>query len=267
MREAPIPSAPERIESGTARNAARFDGTSWHELGAGTDQVIWTSARFYNELYVGGDFDSAGGFAANQLARWNLDGGEWSDIGGIRRDFLPGVNAIATNGRTLYVGGSFDTIAGIEARNVARFDGADWSPLGSGVDNFIYEMAASEGKLFVAGAFTSAGSKPSIYFGIYYDPLLGVDDATTTSILDLSVAPNPATSRGTVAFSTTRNQSVALRIYDPLGRVITTIFEREVPAGDHRIITEAFDHLPSGHYRLVLTTEQENSSIGVTIER
>lgn len=247
----------------TARNAARYDGSTWHELGAGTDQVIWTSAIFYNRLYVGGNFDSAGGAPARQLASWGLDGGGWSDVnGGVGREFLPTVNSISTNGRLLYVGGAFDSIAGVPAQNIARFDGSTWSSLGSGVDNIVYETAASDGRLYVAGAFTSAGDKPSIYFGIYYDPLLSVNDRDRLApSFDLALAPNPISDGATLRFSTLRHGPVEIDLYDPLGRSVGTILATTLPAGDHSISPALFGRLDPGAYFVVLRTDEGEQSL------
>lgn len=246
----------------TSRNIARFDGETWHDLGTGLTDVVWTMGLYGDDLLVGGDFDSAGGITAQNIARWNIQSEAWDNLdGGLGGEFLPGVNAIVTDENLLYIGGSFDTIAGVPARNVARFDGQSWSPLGSGVDNFVFAMTADGGKLYVAGAFESAGEKPSIYFGIFNDPLLSVDEPESAGeSLDLSVSPNPAAGPLTFTFTTTRRGHVELKVYDASGRESGAIVSRELPAGRHTIIWNEGDRLPAGGYLCRITADGTSQS-------
>ena len=48
------------------------------------------------------------------------------------------------------------------ANYIARWDGGEWQPLGSGLDDWAIALAAGvDGSLYVGGAFTAAGGKPS----------------------------------------------------------------------------------------------------------
>ena len=55
----------------------------------------------------------------------------WSDVGSTP---WYKVHALAVfddgSGPALYVGGLFETIGGVAANNIAKWDGATWSPLG-----------------------------------------------------------------------------------------------------------------------------------------
>lgn len=72
-------------------------------------------------------------------------------------------NAISTIlpvGSLLYVGGSFSTIGGISANNIAVYDTQSnkWSPLGSGTNGYVSGMVVdASNRLYVIGMFTSAG--------------------------------------------------------------------------------------------------------------
>ena len=80
-------------------------------------------------LYAGGDFTTAGGVAANYIAKWN--GSAWSALGaGMNND----VYALAVSGTTLYAGGDFTTAGGVTANYIAKWNGSAWSALGSGMD-------------------------------------------------------------------------------------------------------------------------------------
>src|SRR6266545_5168841 len=54
---------------------------------------------------------------------------------------VPGANgpvsAITAVGNSIYFAGSFSSIGGINARNIARWDGTNWSALGLGVDGSV----------------------------------------------------------------------------------------------------------------------------------
>ena len=252
------------------RNIARWDGSEWHDLDSGTSEVIWTMGQYGDDLIVGGDFDSAGSVATNYLARWNTTSGGWDNVsGGVAKDFLPTVNAIVTNGSLLYVGGFFDSIAGEPARNVARYDGSSWEPLGSGVDNFVFTMAADAGKLYVAGAFAEAGGKPSIYFGIFTDPLLSVrsEDRGILFSHNLQASPSPSTGPITFGFATGSTGTVSLEVYSTLGERIATIIDRPLPQGEHRIVWQEGNDLPAGSYLVRLTTEVGVEALTLIVQR
>ncbi len=86
--------------------------------------------------------------------------GWYSDFNmrGTRGDVL----ALAHDGRNLYVAGEFSHAGGIPARNIARWDGEQWSALGSGLDDKAEEaLAVLNGVVYAGGWFEYAGGKPS----------------------------------------------------------------------------------------------------------
>lgn len=60
------------------------------------------------------------------------------------------------------VGGTFTSIAGVAADNIAAWDGTTWAPLGAGlVGSYVDSMAVlPDGRLVVSGALSQAGSIP-----------------------------------------------------------------------------------------------------------
>ncbi len=119
--------------------------------GTGTTTVL-AVALLGSDLYIGGNFDTAGGVVVNNIARWN--GTYWSSMGSGTDD---AVNALAVSGNDLYVGGAFDTAGEVTATNVARWDGSSWSAVGSGTNSSVFALAVSGGELYVGGTFTLAG--------------------------------------------------------------------------------------------------------------
>jgi hypothetical protein len=131
---------------------------SWSALGSGVNSAVKALAVSGNDLFVGGDFTSAGGVPArNHIAKWN--GSSWSGLGAGVNGW---VGALAVSGSDLYVGGEFTSAGGKPARNIARWvvsgaDDSSWSALDSGVDGWIEALSVSGDHLYVGGSFTSAG--------------------------------------------------------------------------------------------------------------
>ena len=64
----------------------------------------------------------------------------------------------------LYIGGSFDVVSGVPARNIASWDGNSWHALGAGVSQSVNALAVAPSReLFAVGAFTKAGDLPVHY--------------------------------------------------------------------------------------------------------
>lgn len=176
-----------------ANRVAMWDGTTWSALGAGIDSSNTTVLALAVEgtnLYVGGQFRSAGGVAANHVARWN--GHKWSALGdgpdnGVQGS---GVYALAVWRGQVFVGGIFTNAGGVPVTGLARWDGTNWSALGSGLSfpqlsggrARIFALAVSGDELFVGGAFTHAGRQAASGLARYvlqpevvFDPPVSTD--------------------------------------------------------------------------------------------
>ncbi len=70
------------------------------------------------------------------------------------------VRAIAVSGTDVYVAGSFTTVGGVSANRIAKWDGAAWSPLGTGLDAEVRALAVMGADLYAGGWFTVAGGVP-----------------------------------------------------------------------------------------------------------
>jgi hypothetical protein len=161
---------------------ARWDGNTWSGLGSGGGSGVggdaarvWALATLAGDLYVGGRFTrvNSGGMTvnANGIARWSPTTSTWSAVGsGGGNGVISGnnaagsVRALATQGQSLFVGGSFSRAnAGgseVVASNVARWNGSSWSGVGSdgghGVSGQVYALALVGPELYAGGLLQRA---------------------------------------------------------------------------------------------------------------
>ncbi|MBI1380000.1 MAG: hypothetical protein GC161_02785 [Planctomycetaceae bacterium] len=162
---------------GVPANAiARYDGSVWSPLGVGltacssnqkVHAMLVHDDGSGSALYVAGRFSAAGAIPANNIARY--DGTAWSDVGGGLGDggacFNGGAFALALhddgNGPQLYAGGEFTQAGGQPAARIARWDGANWHPVGTaGPSASILALASADlgdgPRLYAGGDFFSS---------------------------------------------------------------------------------------------------------------
>jgi hypothetical protein len=167
--------------SAQGNHVSRWNGSGWEPLGAGLQMGFFEGfpatfgddAVAYDDghgpaLFVGGCFHKAGTVGANHVARWD---GTWSALGSglaANAGTEAAVFALAVfddgHGPALYAGGQFTKAGGAPALNVARWDGTNWSPLGSGLTGLVPDVEGfasfddgSGPALYVTGRFSSAG--------------------------------------------------------------------------------------------------------------
>jgi hypothetical protein len=169
----PDPSNPPPFPT---NSIAKFDGKKWKSLGTGMTKsgsnprpvaAVRALVTFDEDaagpnppmLFAGGDFDSAGGVAANGVARWN--GTAWSAVGNVGGN----VNTLAVfdedgagpSPPRLFVGGDFPN-------RIAKWNGSAWSVVGTGINNgSVNALAVYNNALYVGGAFTNAGGVGANY--------------------------------------------------------------------------------------------------------
>jgi hypothetical protein len=144
---------------------AKWDGNAWSALGEGVSGGLgqtWVNVLAVSgtNLYVGGEFYTAGGLPAANIAQW--DGSAWSALGsGMDND----VSALAVSGTNLYAGGLFTMAGGAPAKYIAKWDGTTWSALSSGMSLYgsVAALALSGSDLYAGGWFTTAGGTPANY--------------------------------------------------------------------------------------------------------
>ncbi len=139
----------ERAGGMVCNSIARWDGETWEPLANGVlypysndfEGVIHAVAVFDEDglgprlpaLFAGGFFSVPGAGGIEFLARW--DGTEWTIVGESPPDRE--VESLAVfdedgdgpSQPALFVGGSFEYIGGLNIEFLARWDGAQWSPM------------------------------------------------------------------------------------------------------------------------------------------
>ncbi|HWL93036.1 MAG TPA: hypothetical protein VNT79_05845 [Phycisphaerae bacterium] len=130
---------------------------------------------------LAGGFQAAGNHLTSGLAAW--DGHEWSALGQTG-DTSGQIRKLAIYNGDLIAAGSFTKIGGVDAANIARFDGSTWHPLGNGLNHVVRTIAVYNGELFAGGFFTDAGGPTGDYLarwnGSSWQPVgLGVNNVVS----------------------------------------------------------------------------------------
>ncbi len=105
-------------------NIARYDGSSWYDVGGGTDNSVISLCSFGTNLYVAGNINFAGGNPMNYVTCWDNSA------------FISMDNGVSDVARSLYAfnaqlfcGGDFDTIGNLVVSGIAS-----WTSPGIGMD-------------------------------------------------------------------------------------------------------------------------------------
>lgn len=146
----------------SANNIAKWNGSTWSSLGNGTSgPVLKIKLSETGALFVGGVFSTAGGIIVNNISKW--ENNTWSALVDNATNISGTNNEIRSIGfdenNNLYVGGNFDTAGGISATRIARWNGTNWSALGSGTSGFVQAIESIGDYLYVGGNFSIAGDK------------------------------------------------------------------------------------------------------------
>lgn len=174
--------------------------SAWESLttgvSGGASPRVFALEMIGSDLFVGGDFITAGGVTVNDIAKW--DGSSWSPLGDGVDD---PVRTLSKNSGVLYVGGYFGNAGGLSAKRIAtynpsnatwshlnsnfsghvasisflgsdviaagsnlgtgvhiyKYSGSSWSELGAGTNNYVFTTAVVNSEIYVGGSFTSAG--------------------------------------------------------------------------------------------------------------
>ncbi len=182
-------------------NIARWNQSAWVPFPPGLNSDVLALHLLPNgDLIAGGIFTFSGETVVNGIARWN--GSVWMPLGtGVAASSNPGILAITAlpNGDVI-AGGVFTSAGGnANARNIARWNGSAWLPMGTGVNSAVRSLVAMpNGIVFAGGSFRNAGGVPANYIarwegsgaGGWSSLSAGVGGVTTPVVNALAMMPN-----------------------------------------------------------------------------
>ena len=148
-------------ENGPAGFIAEWDGETWTEIGTSQLTPCWNIRNLALDE-AGGLYASCTRSEAGELIfYWN--GTDWMTIADQLHGEAPAVyDLVVDENGHLYVGGSFDSVSGNPARNIAYWDGSVWHPLAEGVHGQVYALAFDPGgELYSVGFLMEAGGQPA----------------------------------------------------------------------------------------------------------
>lgn len=150
-----------------AWNLAAWDGAEVRSLGSisGTVRALksystGSGVLRADNLTVAGTFGGAGGIMVNNIANYYerpqvINGSGWNAMG---QGFNCSVHALERFNSATYAGGCFTMSGTTSVNRVARFDGTNWQPLGTGITNgTVRALCSYNGSLYAGGDFTVAG--------------------------------------------------------------------------------------------------------------
>jgi hypothetical protein len=153
-----------------ANNIARWNGSSWSALGSGLEGGfpqysggMWPSITYTpqgytlftsgTDLYVGGEFTTAGGLSASGAAHWN--GTSWSSLG-TGCDYM--VRAISGSSGQIFMGGGMMRAGDKIVQHIARWSSGTWAAVGEGkgIGGHVYDLTTDGSRLYAGGKFMTA---------------------------------------------------------------------------------------------------------------
>jgi hypothetical protein len=137
---------------------AQWDGTSWNDQLGGVSSTVTSLAVIADTLFVGGYFVDADNLTVNYIAKRDT---AWRTMAGGMGGSQGQVMTLYVYNGELYAGGFFTTAGGTTVNHIAKWNGAAWSPLGSGISNIVYTLGAYNNTLIAGGLFLSAGGTPA----------------------------------------------------------------------------------------------------------
>lgn len=152
--------------------------TTWESVGPISPTTFSNDIRcmteFEGELYVGGDFNNVAGCSAcDGLVKYDPSTNSW--VGGdVGVDIVGGVDFsvrclyVNPADELLYMGGEFPDVWDGDAAApdpnmayIAKYDGSNWTPLGTGLNEYVRAIHEYNGDLIAGGYFTNAGGVPA----------------------------------------------------------------------------------------------------------
>jgi len=159
----------DSIDGVLCNSLAKFNGTTWIPV---NDFPLFTTLPntvnfvndveiYKNEIYVCGNFDNYPLNTILDITKW--DGNTWTNVGnGIQGAFAELSNMLVYKNE-LIVAGRFSKTDSPNnpGENIGKWDGSQWTELGSGTDEAIWDIKVHKDTLYASGVFKHAGGIPA----------------------------------------------------------------------------------------------------------
>lgn len=163
----------DSINNSPASGIGKWDGNQWHPVRFNCSDLsfIAEGTWYQNQFYICGNFlDTISG--SNDFAVLIND--SLNKVGGINiANGLQVLRIVEFQGK-LYIAGNFPSYGNFGA-NIVSWDGQQFSSVGGGTDDFIWNMKVIDNSLYVVGAFQHAGALQSQYIarwdGVNWHPV------------------------------------------------------------------------------------------------
>ncbi len=154
---------------------AKWTGSGYESLTSGCNAQVSALVPFEGQLFVGGNFLTAGDSLVRHTALWN--GSEWNRMGeGVNDD----VFAQCIYQDTLYISGRFTQANGQPASRVAKWNGSQWVKVGGTLNDYVTAMTVYRDQLYIGGAFTSPSHIARLSGGTWLPVGTGCNDKVHT---------------------------------------------------------------------------------------
>lgn len=115
---------------------------------------------------------------------------------------------------------------------------------------------SAQTNLYIMFRFTSNGGNNVFIDDINLGGANGIDDGIASTI-DFNVYPNPVEENSIISFNILNKQKVELKIYDILGREVSSLFNGYLNAGDHQYSIAKKSDLSPGVYVVTLCVDRQ----------
>jgi hypothetical protein len=215
----------------------KWDGTDWVAVGNGFSGFapgVMRLLTYKNKLIVAGHFNkysNPGSIPGNGITAW--DGYNWDTLRGGLQYRTPGggsVSDIAVYNDELHVVGGFDSVGGVPARNIAKWDGERWCGVWDQNDFYLGSIGFYNDSMFVGIDYGGVGGQDSItkfakwIGGDFGDScqMVGIEPSIPQD-LGISIFPNPVQTHFSLALPQ-GIPSCVVRIVDLSGREVLPAF-------------------------------------------
>jgi trimeric autotransporter adhesin len=159
----------DSINGIACHSLAKFDGSYWSPVNnfpvfwiySNYPNWVYDIEKYNNELYVCGNFDNYPLMTISYITKW--DGTNWVNVGnGINGGIIDARKMVVYKNELVVAGRFSKTVNPTNpGENIGKWNGTQWSELGSGTNDIIDDMKVKDGNLYICGAFSTAGGIPA----------------------------------------------------------------------------------------------------------